>query len=217
MRNLYEIGAAESDLQNLLLGIGGEISDDEVGQELERYMADLEEERDGKLRRICGLISNFEIDAEASKAQAAAIEAEIKDLKRSAQVAENAADRLKKRVLQYFTEHGHRKIDLGIFKPNVRDNASAPVLAKAWEDDPRKAPAQFQKVTLDKAGIGIALKALGADVQLCPICGEAADITDFCPESGAQETPTASCDCGFIGDPTDTVRFGPKGQHLRLR
>jgi hypothetical protein len=217
MRNLYEIGAAESDLQNLLLGIGGEISDDEVGQELERYMADLEEERDGKLRRICGLISNFEIDAEASKAQAAAIEAEIKDLKRAAQVAENAAERLKNRVKAYFKEHDIKKLDLGIFKPNVRTNPTAPVLAKIWEDDPRKAPAHFQKVSLDKAGIGIALKILGTDIQLCPKCGEVADITDHCPESGSQETPTASCKCGFIGDPSDTVRFGPKGDHLRLR
>lgn len=226
MRTLYEIGQAETELQYWLIQNGGEIPEGLEGNALEAYMADLADERDEKLRRICGLIRNLEADASCCEAQAAVIEREVQFVKAAGKAAENAAQKLKARVKRYFEEHRIQKLDLSaIFKPRIQGNSQAPLLLPAaWESDPASAPESFHKkmIELDRTGVGLAIKggAANGHDRLCPKCGDFADVIDReqVVDEVKTEIPTAIClTCKWEGKPDETARFGPKGTHLRLR
>jgi hypothetical protein len=226
MRALHEIGADEAALQEFLLNQDGEIPNGPEGDALEAYMANLADERDEKLRRICGLIRNLEADASSCEAQATVIEKEAQFVKAAGKAAENAAHRLKARVKRYFEEHGIQKLELSaLFKPRIQANSQAPLLVPvAWEKDPASAPESFHKKTieLDRAGVGLVIKlgSMNGHDRLCPKCGGFADVVDreAVIDDVKTEIPTAVCmECKWEGKPDETARFGPKGTHLRLR
>jgi hypothetical protein len=133
----------------------GEIPEGEIGEELERFFNEIGQERDRKIRNICGLIDNKEMAAEDCEVLA-------KYYSARAAAERNGARRLKERVKRFFEEHRITKLDLGAFRPRIIANGGiAPLIVpEAWEREPAAAPEAFQRrvIELDKNAIREALR-----------------------------------------------------------
>ncbi|HKX31345.1 MAG TPA: siphovirus Gp157 family protein [Blastocatellia bacterium] len=210
MRKLHEIGADLEALDDLLINLGGEISDDEIGAAIEALFDQIGQERDEKIRRICGLIANKEASAKMC-------EAESKRLKRMAEVEQNGAERLKKRLKQFFEDHKITKLDLGIFKPRIQANGgSAPLIVpEGWRTSAAQAPEQFHKVTVD-----LDTDAIRAAIQEYNKAAAAvlADIEDPEERKAALDAWLAESDWALdLNRLLEGCAIGERGTHLRLR
>lgn len=219
MRSLYEIGEDLSALEELLTDTEGEIPEGEIGAAIEEWFDQLGEERDEKIRRCCGLIEMMQLNATVC-------DEESRRLARLKRANENGAKRLKDRLKEFFEAHRIKKLDLGIFKPRIQINSSAPlILPPQWQSEPASAPESFHKVTIELNTLAIK-EALGGGMELCPKCGEGilrvnghpALVADAPETIDSDAIPIALCEsCHWAGEPTDTVRLGERGSHLRIR
>lgn len=210
MRSLYEIGDDLSALEEMLTDLDGEIPEDEIGVAIEEWFDALGEERNQKIRAYCALIQMMGFNADACDEEAR----RLTKLKRA---NENGAKRLKDRLKQFFEAHNIQKLDLGIFKPRIQVNGSAPLIVpQGWATEPASAPEAFHKMTveLNTPAIREALALAGAD--LCPKCGDGIIHLDGDPTANA--LPVTLCEtCHWAGEPHETARIGERGTHLRLR
>ena len=150
---LFELSAELRELEEVLLSQDGEFTDDEPGRLLEVYFDKLTGEIDRKIENYCGLIQKLKYRSEAGRA-------EIKRIGELATADENAMERLKARLKTFVEQHG--KIRTPTVSVWVQNNSSAPLIVPIeWEQDPEKAPKNFQKVivTLDNTAIREAIKA----------------------------------------------------------
>ncbi len=165
MRSLFEIGDDLFALGEMLEEVGGEITEDEAGEALERWFEQLGAERDKKIDGYCLLIRQFEAASEAR-------ELEAKRLMALAGADGNNARRLKDRLKRFFDAQGIAKLETPRFKLSIQKNGGkAPlVVPQAWEQEPAAAPEAYQRrvIQLDKEAIREALEA-GEQVDGCEI------------------------------------------------
>jgi len=210
MRSLHEIGADLEEVEALLTNIDGEIPDGEIGAKIEAYFANLLDERDEKIRRICGLIEMLGLGAD----DCAEVIRRITRLKRA---NENGAERLKGRLKIFFEDHGIEKLNLGIFKPRIQPNGSARKLIypEAWDEDAASAPEVFHKpvITLDTKALRETVEGFYARAEKATAAAktdqEQRELFKAWIEADEEERATWELvkDCSIA----------PRGNHLRLR
>jgi Gp157 protein len=143
-----------SALEAILLGQDGEITDDEAGQAIEAWLNQVNLEVEDKVEGLCVLMSEFHAAAEAREHEAQRIAA-------LATTDRNAAERIKRRIKNFFDIHKIKKLDTPRYRLWIQGNGGkAPLtVPEQWEREPASAPEQFQrrKIELDKDAIRSAL------------------------------------------------------------
>lgn len=155
MATLFEIGADLRAFADLIDELdGGEITDQQVDEALEAFMAELQHDQGRKLDGYVHLIKREEATAAVAKATA-------DQFLMKARAAENKAKRLKDRLKDFmiFTDQKKATSEKGWVVQIVANGGALPVCLD--EIDVQKLPERFQRVTVaaDTAAIGKALAA----------------------------------------------------------
>lgn len=146
-RRLYEITGDVLALESLLLETGGEWN-----EEVEALYREVEGSLESKVDGYASLIREWELDAEKWKAEEERVAAHRK-------ARENAAKRLKTRLVEELVTMGREKVETDRFKVAVqRAPSSVEVLV-----DPVLLPSQFRReipatIEADKTALRAALK-----------------------------------------------------------
>lgn len=161
MRTLFEISEDLHFLDDFLSDAEGDVSDETLEAEIDKWLADLGDERDTKIDNYCALVKEFEARAEA-RAQ------EVARMKALVQVDVNAAARLKDRLHQFLKAHNIQKLETRRFKLARQANGGKlPILIdQDFRDNPEKLPEECRRVRYepDMGFIGLALDA-GAELS----------------------------------------------------
>lgn len=118
MRSLFEISEDLNFLSDFLTETGGDITDEQLEAEIDKWLADTTAERDVKIDNYCALIKDFEAKAEARKVEAARIAS-------LGTTDHNAAARLKSRLHEFFKLHNIDKVETLRFKVARTKNGGA--------------------------------------------------------------------------------------------
>ncbi len=165
MRSLFDISDDLLALGDLFAEVGGEISEDEAGDALERWFDEIGTERDIKIDNYCALIN--ELDARAKARQE-----EANRINQLASVDIHSVKRLKARLKAFFEVQGLTKVETSRFKISVAKNGGIQpmLIPDAWEKDPPLAPEQFHRriIQLDRDAIRTAIEA-GETVEGCSL------------------------------------------------
>jgi hypothetical protein len=204
MRTLYEIGSDLSEIEQMLTDTEGEIPEGEIGAAIEKWFDSLTNERDEKVRRMCGLIEMMKFNAEAC-------DEEARRLGRLKRANENGAERLKERLKEFFQAHNIKKLDLKIFKPHIRTNGGQVPLIypKEWETVPANAPERFHRpvILLNTESMRVEAEQAASELSALEARATNGDIP-----MEQYERELAEIDSAF-----PDVRLGERGCHLRLR
>lgn len=141
MRTLFEISEDLHFLDDFLSDAEGDVSDETLEAEIDKWLADLGDERDTKIDNYCALVKEFEHRA-ASRLQ------EANRIKALATTDANAASRLKVRLYEFLKAHDIKKLETLRFKVSRQANGGTlPVLlAKDVQENPEKLPEEFRRV-----------------------------------------------------------------------
>jgi hypothetical protein len=154
-RSLFDISDDLLALEEILSQVGGEITDDDAGQALERFFNELGAERDQKLDNYGALIRELESRAAGRAEEVTRLEALIAS-------DNNNVKRLKRRLKAFFEIHQIKKLDTRRFRFSVQANGGALplIMPEEWERDPASAPEAFHRarIELDKEAIREAIK-----------------------------------------------------------
>lgn len=165
MRSLFDISDDLLALADLLVEVGGDVSDDEAGAALESWFDGLGDERDRKIDSYCGLIQEM-------TARSKAREDEAKRLQRLSIVDFNAVKRLKDRLKAFLDLHEIKKLETACFKISVAKNGGvAPLVYPSdWEEYPELAPPEWQKriTTVNLTALREAVEA-GQEIPGCSL------------------------------------------------
>ena len=132
-----------------------------------------------------------------------------------AAAARRARAELKDRLKRFFEDHQIKQIGLATFKPHIRANGGPLplILPDTWKREPASAPERFHKIKIDLA-TDLIQEAVKEYSELCPRCGGVAGVASD-GDAGPIQGECTQCD--WKGDPDALVRFGERGNHLRLR
>lgn len=164
MRTLFQIGEELTALAELMEELGGEITDDQVGLELEAYFDSLNEDKEAKLERYCWLVKEFEARAESRQQESY----RLADL---AQQDGRNAKRLKERLKSFLETQNPKKAETRSFKMWVQKNSATPLeYPEAWDAEPASSPERYHetKIILNKKLLRADLEA-GELVEGCEI------------------------------------------------
>lgn len=141
MRTLFEISEDLHFLSDFLTEAGGDITEESLEAEIDKWLADLGAERDTKIDNYCALYKELEARATARKVEAA----RVADL---ANIDANAAARLKSRLHKFFIAHNIDKIETLRFKVGRAKNGGAlPVIIDpSVAEAPELLPEHYLKV-----------------------------------------------------------------------
>jgi len=158
-QTLYEITEDMRAIDALLDEAGGDVSDPTVLEAIEKWIAELDTNLRDKVDGYAAYISELLAKATARKAEA-------KRLSTLAKYNENAAKRLKERLLRAFQERGIDKVETPRYVVSVRKNGGK--LPLDVQVPGSELPPRFQKVTIDPDNDAIR-KALdaGEEVEGC--------------------------------------------------
>lgn len=243
MKTLFEISEEMTFIDAFLMDTGGDVTDEQVEAEIDKWLSELGNERDAKIDNYCALIKEYEAKAEARSKEAA----RIADLGR---VDQNAADRLKARLLFFFQAHKIDKIETLRFKVGRQKNggALAIILDEAVALDPKNAPERYQEVRTIYA---LRRDLLAEDLKVLEQVREKAESyqktwealketiealrvkVDHDPEDEEAKTELASATALFdqnkeeyetaqkdyyeLLEATKFAHFAERGEHLRIR
>lgn len=142
-RTLYEITSDLLALEDLLMDVGGDVTEESAQQAIDSWLSGLGEERDNKLNGYCWLIREIESRAEVRKQEAARLTS-------LAGVDGNAVKRLKDRMKQFMELTRTQKIETEHFKIGVQANGGRQAVEIAPEiaANPSSLPEEFQKWTV---------------------------------------------------------------------
>src|SRR5262245_34808267 len=103
MPTLYQIGEDLRAIEELLLEVGGEVSDIDAERAIDQWLAEYGTARDEKVDAYCGLLKEMEARRDARRH-------ERDRLDELAVIDDNAVRRLKERLLWFFEAHGISKL-----------------------------------------------------------------------------------------------------------
>lgn len=151
MRTLFEISEDLHFLDDFLSDAEGDVSDETLEAEIDKWLADLGDERDTKIDNYCALVKEFEARAEARGQEVARMNA-------LAQVDVNAAARLKDRLHQFLKAHDIQKIETRRFKLARQNNGGKlpVILSQDMAENPEALPEEYRKVRYDPKFTAIA-------------------------------------------------------------
>lgn len=116
-RSLLALNADMYALEDMITESGGDMTDDAIAA-IQAWMGDLSKETNAKADAYLGLMREFELRAEA-------IRAEAKRLAGRANVCENAGASLRERLRWFMDQHQIKSIDTGRFKATIKGNGGA--------------------------------------------------------------------------------------------
>ena len=149
--SLYQLDDQLAEIEDALLEAGGEIDDD-----TDARLGELLDAREDKVDGYIALIRTYEASATAFKEEESRLSA-------NRRAAENAAKRLKARLLHSMTERGERELKGRLGKAKVQASGSRPVnLLVDVEDLPDELVRRT--VAPDLSAIKAALKEGSADM-----------------------------------------------------
>lgn len=146
MRGLFDISSDLHFLQDFLTETEGDITEEGLEAEIDKWLEDLGAERDTKIDNYCALYKQFEAMAEARKVEAARIA-------KLGQIDANAAARLKDRLHEFFKAHKIDKLETLRFKvARQKNGGSLPlIIDNEYMDNPELLPEHYQRVTITPA------------------------------------------------------------------
>lgn len=112
-RPLWAITPDVEELAAVLIGRGGELSEDEEGQAIEAWLADVQAEHHTKLDGYGRMIGWFEAQARAEEAELASVMAEAARLQARYDRAAKTAEEMRTRLRSHFQRLGERRIETG--------------------------------------------------------------------------------------------------------
>lgn len=146
MPTLYEITSDMRAIDQLLDECGGDVSDERVLQAIENWMAELDTNLRDKVDGYAAYISELLAKALARKAEA-------KRLTQLAKANENAAKRLKERLMWALEERGVSKVETPLYVVSVAKNGGkAPLDIQVPATE---LPMEYQKVEYSPANDSI--------------------------------------------------------------
>ena len=139
-RTLYDITADMREIDHLLAKLEGDISDPAIDEAITEWIEEMDSDLKGKVDGYAAYVTEL-------LALAAARNDEAKRLKERAKVNENAAKRLKDRLLWALQERGIDKVETLRYTVSV---STAGGMQKLDVQVPaEELPPRFQKVTID--------------------------------------------------------------------
>ncbi|MGB1125796.1 MAG: siphovirus Gp157 family protein [Phycisphaeraceae bacterium] len=139
-RTLYDITADMREIDHLLATLEGDISDPAIDEAITEWIEEMDSDLKGKVDGYAAYVTEL-------LALAAARNDEAKRLKERAKVNENAAKRLKDRLLWALQERGIDKVETLRYTVSV---STAGGMQKLDVQVPaEELPPRFQKVTID--------------------------------------------------------------------
>ena len=139
-RTLYDITADMRQIDELLTTLEGDISDPAIEEAITEWIAEMDSDLKTKVDGYAAYVTEL-------LALAAARKDEARRLKERATVNENAAKRLKERLLYALQERGIDKVETLRYTVTVAKNGGvAPLDVQVA---PEALPPRFQKVTID--------------------------------------------------------------------
>ncbi len=201
-RTLFEISEDLVALDSLLDEVGGEVTDEQAEAAIEKWFAELGEERDKKIDGYCSLIKQKEAVAKARKAEADRIEA-------LATVDKNAASRLKGRLKLFFEAHDIEKLETDRFKVAIQNNGGAlpVILTEDATEHPEELPEQYRRVVFQPN-----LENIKKDLE------RVADLKQFLAMAPDDNDPGTVREFNNLKDSLSTIAtLGERGNHLKIR
>lgn len=156
MSTLYEISEDLQAIDQLLMEIGGDVSDEQVDEAIKTWLNESTGELDAKTDNYCRFIKELEAQADARKTESQ----RLADL---AGIGNNAAARLKARLKWFMEEHDIKKIDTKSFNVYIAQNGG--VLPLCINCEPEQMPLQYRHIIYQADGVRIR-KALDDGKQL---------------------------------------------------
>lgn len=247
MRSLFEISEDLGFLENFLTEAGGDVTDEAMEAEIDKWLADLGEERDTKIDNYCALYREFIHRGEARNAEAARMAS-------LGSVDINAGERLKARLFNFFDTHGIDRVDTARFRvTRVNNGGALPLfIDKDMEDNPEKLPELFrktvyvpEKMEISKTLVSVEAARLRAEKKkevwdaLCENMDRVMTAMENRPADDTEEARKALEDelssyqavyAGNLKEYEDSqreyeeiratvsfARFGSRGKHLRIK
>lgn len=116
-RSLLALNSDMHALEEIIGESGGELTDESL-RVIQDWIGDLKAETNNKADAYLGLVREFELRADA-------VRAEAKRLAERATVSENAAKNLRARLQWFMEQNGIKSIDTGRFRVSVSANGGA--------------------------------------------------------------------------------------------
>jgi parvulin-like peptidyl-prolyl isomerase len=164
-KTLFQIGEDMQALDALLGEVGGDVTDEQAGAAIDRWLEENRAALAEKLDGYCWVLKERE-------ARCLAREAESKRLAELARSDRNAARRLKDRLKEFFARQGMERFETAHFKLAVQPNGGKRTLLvnRDWTDDPTAAPEQYHRrvILLDTEAIRADVEA-GVEVEGCEL------------------------------------------------
>lgn len=150
-RSLYQISGDLAMIEDLLIELGGDITDEQVEALIDSWLAETTEELKSKVDRYGALIKELEARSKARAEEAAR-------LANRSQVDANGARKLKERLLAFFQSHDLKTLETPRFRVGVQLNGG---LAPLIITNPDDVPEDYCKVRVepDNKSIREALEA----------------------------------------------------------
>jgi hypothetical protein len=156
--SIFKLGQDEQALHDLLIEVGGDVTDATVEAAINAWMAEIDANRQAVFERTGAVIRRLAADAKVA-------EEEAKRLRELQRVRENGVERLKGRLLEYMQNANVKRVDTPtcVFtrQKNSQPGLDITIAAEAL-------PPRFKRVSVeaDKIEIRRALQA-GEDVPGC--------------------------------------------------
>lgn len=139
-------------LDDLLLEIGGDLTEAQVNEAIDNWLQENQNNLEQKLEGYGKLIRSKDATQKAL--------AEERDFYgKKATVEKNGVERLKKRLLEFFTDQNITEIQSGNFRFKVTQNGGTASLVIDEEYDLKKIPKRFFKQVLDEDAVRKALES----------------------------------------------------------
>jgi len=152
---LFKIADEIRALHDLLTELDGDVSDAQVEETVDQWLAQIGEQVEEKVDAYCVLIHEFEARANARHEESARIA-------KLGNADTGNAGRLKDRLKQFMEATGRLKIETPAFKLAIQKNGGVLplIVPEDWEIEPARAPEAFQRrvIQLDKQAIREALR-----------------------------------------------------------
>lgn len=147
-RTLYQIGTDMDALDDILLQLGGDLTDEEVDLAVQQWLTENENNLDKKLQAYCRLVKEKLARAEAKSQEA-------QDLQSAAAIDNNGAERMKTRLREFMESRGITKMQSGPFTISVVGNGG--VQAMKLKADVNDLPPVYQRVEPNNEALRTAL------------------------------------------------------------
>lgn len=143
-RTLFEITNDLQALDDLLTEVGGEVTEADAEEAIDRWLSELANERENKLNAYAYLIKSLD-------AQSSALKDEVDRMRARKTATENKISKLKERLQYHLETQGIDKVQTDLFTFAVQKSGGKPkmILNEYFERHPEELPEGFRRVKFE--------------------------------------------------------------------